>query len=184
MDSLFSVPNSLYGLNIVKRRDHTGTNRKTWFLAMWSGRGPLFWQKWTKKIDLFLSPLSRFRPKHGFIGGTRGSPSIADWSLTVSRVSHHRKKFLLAETEANLGQKWQNSATCVMWILRARALGCWCFLHFIGIKISWGSVEMSHQDLTNSCQKICWKLFPYWERKSLNSRLNTSGGEGGLEALL
>ena len=144
MDSLFSVPNSLYGLNIVKRREHTGTNGKTWFLAMWSGRGPLFWQKWTKKIDLFLSPLSRFRPKHGFIGGTRGSPSIADWSLKVSRVSHDRKKFLLAETEANLGQKWQNSATCVKWILRARAhrrnRGL-IFHHSIEIEISRGSAE-------------------------------------------
>ena len=121
MDSLFSVPNSLYGLNIVKRREHTGTNGKTWFLAMWSGRGPLFWQKRPKKNYRFLSPTSRFRPKHGFKGGTRGSPSIADWSLKVSRVSHHRKKFPFTETEANLGQNWQKSAVRVLWLFRPYA---------------------------------------------------------------
>ena len=127
MDSLFSVPNSLYGLNIVKRREHTGTNGKTWFLAMWSGRGPLFWQKWPKKIDrFFLSPTSRFRPKHGFIGGTRGSPNIADWSLKVSRVSHHRKNLPIAKTEALLGKNrpnWPKSAMRYMKSLRTHARG-------------------------------------------------------------
>ena len=55
------------------------------------------------------------------------SPSIADRSLKVSRVSPHRKNLPHAETEANMCQNRQDlekSAIRVMWILRGRAKTC------------------------------------------------------------